>query len=100
VGLQPLTIELTQPRYGKILNSGFLTNVNFQTAMKAIKPHGQYYLFCPPPPDELNPSQGVVNIMSEAGERIFFERHGFSVHGYEYTGDINTRITIYIYEGE
>jgi hypothetical protein len=89
-----LHYTLPHPGAVDIPNPGTLTGDNFKKLLK--KQRGKVReVFIGPMPDKLAPANNVINVMSETGELIFMQRHGFG-----YGGGIDKDTTHYIYEGE
>jgi hypothetical protein len=89
-------LEYTLPHPGAvdIPNPGTITQENFRKMLK--KQRGKVReVFIGPMPDNLDPANNVINVMSETGELIFMQRHGFMQ-----VLTIDQTVTLYTYVPE
>jgi hypothetical protein len=87
-------LEYTLPHPGAvdIPNPGTLTSENFRKMLK--KQRGKVVeVFIGEMHAQLDPAKNVVNVMSETGERIFMQRHGFA-----FAGMVDDEVAKYIIE--
>jgi len=92
-----LHYTLPHPGAVDIPNPGTITQENFRKMLK--KHRGKVIeVFIGIMPGNLDPGNNVVNVMSETGEKIFMQRHGFE---YAWTIDNElTQVTKYIKQPE
>ena len=87
-----LQYTLIHPGAVDIPNPGTITQENFKKMLK--KQRGKVVeVFLGAMPAQLDPANNVVNVMSETGEKIFMQRHGF-----EYAGQLMGEVNYYTAE--
>jgi hypothetical protein len=74
-----LEYTLIHPGAVDIHNPGTITQENFKKMLK--KQRGKIVeVFLGAMPAQLDPDNNVINLMSEIGEKIFMQRHGFEFY--------------------